>query len=56
MNPHAEVKLSISDIAFGGSGVARHDGKVFFVPFTIADEVVDRPSCCDPRRISPRRN
>ena len=28
------VELSITDIAFGGAGVARHEGKVCFVPFT----------------------
>ena len=28
------VELSITDVAFGGAGVARHDGKVCFVPFT----------------------
>ena len=34
------VRLIISDVAFGGKGVARHNGKVFFVPFTIPGEVV----------------
>lgn len=28
------VELEIQDIAFGGAGVARHEGKVYFVPFT----------------------
>ena len=28
------VELQITDVAFGGAGVARHDGKVYFVPFT----------------------
>ena len=28
------VELEIQDVAFGGAGVARHGGKVFFVPFT----------------------
>jgi 23S rRNA (uracil1939-C5)-methyltransferase len=32
--------LHIHDVAFGGKGVARHDGKVYFVPFTIPDETV----------------
>ncbi len=34
------LTLQIHDIAFGGKGVARHDGKVFFVPFTIPGETV----------------
>ena len=32
--------LTIHDIAFGGKGVARHDGMVVFVPFVIPGEVV----------------
>jgi 23S rRNA (uracil1939-C5)-methyltransferase len=28
------IELEISDIAFGGDGVARHEGRVVFVPFT----------------------
>ncbi len=34
------IQLTISDIAFGGKGVARHEGKVFFVPFVAPGEVV----------------
>ena len=34
------LSLTVHDIAFGGKGVARHDGKVFFVPFTIPGETV----------------
>ena len=34
------VQLSISDVAFGGKGVARHEGKVYFVPFTAPGDVV----------------
>ena len=33
------LQLTISDIAFGGKGVARHDGKVFFVAFTAPGDV-----------------
>jgi 23S rRNA (uracil1939-C5)-methyltransferase len=33
--------LLIDEIAFGGAGVARSDGKVIFVPFTIDGEIVD---------------
>ena len=32
------VELQIEDIAFGGKGVGRLDGKAVFVPFTIAGE------------------
>ena len=34
------LQLTIGDIAFGGKGVARHEGKVFFVPFTAPGDVV----------------
>jgi tRNA/tmRNA/rRNA uracil-C5-methylase (TrmA/RlmC/RlmD family) len=34
------LTLDIQDIAFGGKGVARHEGKVYFVPFTIPGEKV----------------
>jgi tRNA/tmRNA/rRNA uracil-C5-methylase (TrmA/RlmC/RlmD family) len=34
------VELKIEDIAFGGKGVARENGKAVFVPFTIDDELV----------------
>ena len=34
------LQLTIADIAFGGKGVARHDGKVFFVPFTAPGDAV----------------
>jgi 23S rRNA (uracil1939-C5)-methyltransferase len=34
------VELEIQDIAFGGAGVARHEGKVYFVPFTVPGERV----------------
>jgi 23S rRNA (uracil1939-C5)-methyltransferase len=36
----ALLELEIHDVAFGGKGVARHDGKVYFVPFTIPGEKV----------------
>jgi len=32
------VELTINDIAFGGKGVARDEGKAVFVPFTIESE------------------
>jgi 23S rRNA (uracil1939-C5)-methyltransferase len=34
------VQLEISDVAFGGAGVARLEGKVYFVPFTAPGDVV----------------
>ncbi len=35
-----EIQLEISDVAFGGAGVARLDGKVYFVPFTAPGDTV----------------
>jgi len=34
------LHLEIQDVAFGGKGVARHEGKVYFVPFTVPGETV----------------
>jgi len=34
------VELQITELAYGGDGVARHDGQVIFVPFTIPGERV----------------
>jgi 23S rRNA (uracil1939-C5)-methyltransferase len=34
------VDLEIEDVAFGGKGVARDQGKAVFVPYTIEDETV----------------
>ena len=34
------IELEITDVAFGGNGVARHSGKVCFVPFTIPGETI----------------
>ena len=34
------VDLKIQDIAFGGKGVARENGKAVFIPFTIEEELV----------------
>ena len=34
------VDLKIEDIAFGGKGVARENGKAVFVPYTIEDETI----------------
>jgi 23S rRNA (uracil1939-C5)-methyltransferase len=34
------IDLKIEDVAFGGKGVAREQGKAVFVPYTIEDELV----------------
>lgn len=34
------VQLEITDVAFGGAGVARHEGKVYFIPFTAPGDTV----------------
>jgi 23S rRNA (uracil1939-C5)-methyltransferase len=36
----ALLSLEIHDVAFGGKGVARHEGKVYFIPFTAPGEKV----------------
>jgi tRNA/tmRNA/rRNA uracil-C5-methylase (TrmA/RlmC/RlmD family) len=38
---HPVVELDIHDVAFGGAGVGRVDGKIVFVPFTIDGERVE---------------
>jgi 23S rRNA (uracil1939-C5)-methyltransferase len=35
-----EVVLEITDVAYGGAGLARHGGRVVFVPFTVPGETV----------------
>ena len=40
MSDPAPLHLEIHDVAFGGKVVARHEGKVYFVPFTIPGEKV----------------
>jgi tRNA/tmRNA/rRNA uracil-C5-methylase (TrmA/RlmC/RlmD family) len=44
--------LSIQDVAFGGAGVARQDGKVFFIPFTIAGETVSAEVVRDKKKFA----
>jgi len=34
-------ELPINEVAFGGAGVGRAEGKVIFVPFTVDQEIVD---------------
>jgi 23S rRNA (uracil1939-C5)-methyltransferase len=38
---HRLAKLKIEDVAFGGAGVARSEGKIVFVPLTIDGEEVE---------------
>lgn len=40
MKPGNELTLEITDVAYGGAGLARHEGRVVFVPFTIPGEMV----------------
>lgn len=40
MKKRQEIELHIDDVAFGGAGVARHDGKVVFVERTIPGDRV----------------
>lgn len=35
-----ELELEVTALAYGGDGIARHDGRVVFVPFTIPGEKV----------------
>jgi 23S rRNA (uracil1939-C5)-methyltransferase len=35
------IRLEITDVAYGGDGLGRHDGRVIFVPFVIAGEIVE---------------
>ncbi len=35
-----EAVFEITDVAYGGAGIARHEGRVVFVPFTIPGETV----------------
>jgi 23S rRNA (uracil1939-C5)-methyltransferase len=44
--------LTIQDVAFGGNGVARLDGKAVFVPFTIDGEVVGARIVRDKRKFA----
>src|SRR4029453_10547264 len=49
------VDLKIEDIAFGGKGVAREQGKAIFVPYTIEGELVSAEVVRE-KNSSPRRN
>jgi len=40
MHPGTELTVHITDIAYGGDGIGRHEGCVVFVPFTIPGEEV----------------
>ena len=34
------IEVAVEDVAFGGNGVARHEGKAVFIPFVIDGEKV----------------
>jgi tRNA/tmRNA/rRNA uracil-C5-methylase (TrmA/RlmC/RlmD family) len=40
MKPGDELSLEITDVAYGGAGLGRHEGRVVFIPFTIPGETV----------------
>ena len=40
MTPSKSIELDITDLAYGGDGVGRTDGRVCFVPFTLPGERV----------------
>ena len=52
------VDLKIEDVAFGGKGVAREQGKAVFVPYTIEGELVSaeivREKSSSPKQIWSR--
>lgn len=39
--PGDKLTVTVSDVAFGGEGVARHENFVIFVPFVVPGEVVE---------------
>ncbi|MBV8225610.1 MAG: class I SAM-dependent RNA methyltransferase [Verrucomicrobia bacterium] len=41
IEPRRSITVSIHDVAFGGQGVGRAEGKIVFVPFTIDGEEVE---------------
>ena len=44
------VAVQIESVAYGGAGVGRVDGKVFFVPFTVPGELVQAQPVKDQKR------
>ncbi len=46
------ISLEILDLAFGGKGVARHGGKVVFVPFVIPGETVQAEITRDKKKFA----
>jgi 23S rRNA (uracil1939-C5)-methyltransferase len=57
-SPASHVSLLIEDVAYGGAGVGRHEGVVYFVPGTIPGERVEvevlrkRKNFCEARLVS----
>ena len=56
IEPRCSITVSIHDMAFGGEGVGRAEGKIVFVPFTIGGEqvqatIIDRRKRFDRARL-----
>lgn len=49
------VELEITDVAFGGAGVARKDGKVYFVPFTAPGDTIRATVTRDKKKFAEAR-
>ncbi len=49
------VELQITDVAFGGAGVARKDGKVYFVPFTAPGDIIRAEITRDKKKFAEAR-
>jgi 23S rRNA (uracil1939-C5)-methyltransferase len=48
--PARSVEVQIESVAYGGAGVGRVDGKVYFVPFTVPGERVQARAVRDQKR------
>jgi tRNA/tmRNA/rRNA uracil-C5-methylase (TrmA/RlmC/RlmD family) len=52
MATKAPLQVTVHDVAFGGKGVARHEGKVVFIPFTIPGETVTARVVTDKKKFA----
>lgn len=41
MANHKPIRVRIESMAYGGSGIAKHNGQVIFIPYTIPGETLD---------------